>query len=238
MRRCAFTLIELLVVVAIIALLISILVPSLQRARDQSRGTVCLSNLHSLSVAVVMYTDANNGRFPTAGYNHGSGDVEENAWLNQMKAETGDNRNVARCPADKSVHWTQPDTSNRLRRTSYASNFYTIENPRVDNRPAFDRVGRIPRPAQTIFWVELASESPTGFAAADHVHPENWFTNPRVLAGQEIDLERHLKRANYGLLDGHAAPFKFEQTYEIDYPHTVFPNIAWLANKYDPDIAR
>jgi prepilin-type processing-associated H-X9-DG protein len=50
-------LIEVLVVVAIIALLISILLPSLSRARAQARGTVCLANLHRLGHAMVFYVD-------------------------------------------------------------------------------------------------------------------------------------------------------------------------------------
>jgi prepilin-type N-terminal cleavage/methylation domain-containing protein/prepilin-type processing-associated H-X9-DG protein len=52
-----FTLIELLVVVAIIALLVAILLPALQRARDQTRTSVCLANLKQLSLAFVMYAD-------------------------------------------------------------------------------------------------------------------------------------------------------------------------------------
>lgn len=59
----AFTLIELLVVVAIIALLISILLPSLNRAREQTKALVCLSNLRSLGQALIAY-DAEAGRLP------------------------------------------------------------------------------------------------------------------------------------------------------------------------------
>jgi len=64
-RRRAFTLIELLVVVAIIALLISILLPSLAKAREQARRTACASNLGSLGRAALTYSEGNNGFFPT-----------------------------------------------------------------------------------------------------------------------------------------------------------------------------
>ena len=59
-----FTLIELLVVVAIIALLISILLPALGNARSQAKEAMCRSNLHQLALATVRYSDDNEGRLP------------------------------------------------------------------------------------------------------------------------------------------------------------------------------
>ena len=60
--KCGFTLIELLVVVAIIALLIAILLPSLGKAREQAYTTKCATNMHGMALAVLTYTNDNNGR--------------------------------------------------------------------------------------------------------------------------------------------------------------------------------
>ncbi len=60
----AFTLIELLVVVAIIALLISILIPSLSQAREGARSAVCKANLRSIKQAFDMYAQENRGLWP------------------------------------------------------------------------------------------------------------------------------------------------------------------------------
>ncbi len=56
----AFTLIELLVVVAVIALLIAILVPSLSRARQRAQGVRCLANLHGIGLGLVTYQNQND----------------------------------------------------------------------------------------------------------------------------------------------------------------------------------
>jgi len=63
-RRIGFTLIELLVVVAIISLLMSILLPSLKRARELAKQTVCLSNLRCIGLALGTYAAENDDWAP------------------------------------------------------------------------------------------------------------------------------------------------------------------------------
>lgn len=65
-RHAAFTLVELLVVIGIIALLIAILLPTLNRARESANRTKCLSNVRQLTQTVVMYINENRQFLPEA----------------------------------------------------------------------------------------------------------------------------------------------------------------------------
>lgn len=233
----AFTLVELLVVIAIIGLLIAILLPSLNRARAKAKGLVCLSNMRNLMQAVYLYTGP-KGKFPTAGLTHGGQDDDtERSWVEQLAETYGRGSEIIRCPMDESEHWERPldvgTLTGRLRKTSFASTSYTAYP--IGNYPVFSRFEQIHRPSDTIFWVELAEVGE--FAAADHVHPENWwFGDPRELASQEMQLDRHEGKSHYGMMDGHAQPYVFEDTYEID-PEGGFPP-KFLHNRYDPTIGR
>src|SRR5438046_69540 len=63
-RKAGFTLVELLVVIGIIALLISILLPSLNRARETANRVKCASNLRQLGQAILLYANENKGAYP------------------------------------------------------------------------------------------------------------------------------------------------------------------------------
>ena len=75
-QKKAFTLIELLVVVSIIALLVSILLPSLSKARESARRAVCSSNLRQIFISLSLYATEHNSVYPhenmmtSAGYYH------------------------------------------------------------------------------------------------------------------------------------------------------------------------
>jgi prepilin-type N-terminal cleavage/methylation domain-containing protein/prepilin-type processing-associated H-X9-DG protein len=104
-RHRAFTLVELLVVIGIIALLIGILLPALNRAREAGNQTRCLSNLRTLGQAMQMYLNNNNGYYP--GHCHINGSIAYAIWPVRLRQYLGDaNQQVFYCPDQpESYQW-------------------------------------------------------------------------------------------------------------------------------------
>ena len=99
MKKKGFTLIELLVVISIIALLVSILMPALSRAREQARKTVCASNLRSNALALRIYAEQNNDKLPAGRDVAWPWDVTY--WTSDIILKNGGDKEIFYCPANK-----------------------------------------------------------------------------------------------------------------------------------------
>jgi len=98
-KRFAFTLVELLVVISIIAVLLAVLMPSLNRAREQAKRVTCASNVKQIGLGLTMYALENNDNFPLH---------TTQPWLHDLSYLTSDwiiksgaSKNTFYCPSER-----------------------------------------------------------------------------------------------------------------------------------------
>jgi prepilin-type N-terminal cleavage/methylation domain-containing protein/prepilin-type processing-associated H-X9-DG protein len=234
-----FTLIELLVVISIIALLIAILLPVLGSARAASRTAVCLSNSKQMALATVAYATENDMDLPTVGFSHGGTvHAEQGSWFFLLEPYV-DGKLLYQCPSDESEAWNVADANGRTRRVSYATN-YMLTGYLSGKYESYNNLDRLPRPTRTIFSGELAEQSASGFATADHVHPETWFGDPATIDNivrEQLEVEQHIGKSNFVYLDGHAETLERTDTFELS-PTATASNLIWINNHFWPDVAR
>jgi len=94
----AFSLIELLVVISIIALLLSILLPSLNRVKLQARKVICKSNLKQWGAIWTLYGEDNDGKFPHIYYDSAGQRWERGAWIIPIREYYQSKEKIVLCP--------------------------------------------------------------------------------------------------------------------------------------------
>ena len=220
-----FTLIELLVVISIIALLLAILLPSLQKARQQGKRLVCTNNNRQMGIALQAYLLDSDGLIPPSSCFMKS---QKEFWIYVLSKYTGEQL-LFQCPSDDAknfVDWDKPLSEQKDKRySSFAVN--SLLDPKNYRYSAtgdnpYNNIHRIRNPQHCI-WISEAPNT-SSFLAADHIHPESWQGSVDY-AKTFIAHDRHLGKSNYLFIDGHTEYIDFEQTYRQDkclwYPESA-----------------
>ncbi len=198
----AFTLIELLVVIAVIAVLMAILMPALNRAREQGKRMACSNTLRQLGLAWILYADENDDRLVSsetglAGYPH--------AWLARTYADDWSSgghwpredqikgmKDGKLWPYTRDVEMYRCPTGFRGEMVSYGM-MISISGRSVAGSPVFQKRMNIPRASERLVFVDEGLSTPHAYAT--RYEESRWWDMAPV---------RHGKGATFSYADGHA----------------------------------
>jgi prepilin-type N-terminal cleavage/methylation domain-containing protein len=213
-RREAFTLIELLVVVAIISLLVAMLVPSLQRARELAANTLCLNSHRTIVMGGVLYQSENDELIHPRSYK----DTSTGKWrgwhyILEPYMEVGEA--FWKCPSDDTI---QVHT--------YKTNAERTYNPTRDG-PGLEKASSIPSPEITFMYTDRIVNYPTvitvvyGDSNVSLYRSGDLVVYPPGVKGDIFDRphSRDEMSSIWAFLDGHVAT--------VEYPLNGQVKFAW-----------
>jgi prepilin-type N-terminal cleavage/methylation domain-containing protein/prepilin-type processing-associated H-X9-DG protein len=226
--RAAFTLVEVLVVIAVVAILASLLLPALNRARTMSHGIACLNNARQLALAWHLYADDHDDRLP---YNLGGDATRKTValktnlnWVNNILSweldsdntnthsltasglgpYTGRNALIYRCPSDTVVSDIQRRAGWMARVRSYSM------NAMIGDAGELTQGGyNVNNPSYTQFFKRSLIPRPDSIFVFLDEHPDSindgYFLN-RAYYREWVDLpaSHHNGAAAFAFADGHS----------------------------------
>ncbi len=238
-RTHGFTLIELLVVIGIIAVLIGILVPVLNRARRAAKTVACASNMRQLALAAITFANEHDGYLPNYSYN--SGPIVTTAGNSLSDQDLGfrspkwtwdyvlsqqiKNKNVFRCSSDdgSGVRGTSPDEIP----DSYRMNAGDVGRGRLHSSVAASDSWRavslasLNSPVRAMLFLDGTGSSDPANPVPGHV--ATWEPISGTVTTAKVSFtfrdnvawNRHNNSANYAFADGHVEAMGWEETWEV-----------------------